>query len=81
MPLVSSDGVMVKLKPRSSSGALELEGIIYDKIAMSYAIVNCIVVKVGDFVDDYQVLNIEEHKVVFIKDGQPLEVYLEKEED
>ena len=46
---------------------------------MSFAIVNGLVVKIGDFVGDYQVLDIEENKVTFIKDGQPLEVELKRE--
>jgi len=80
MPLVTSDGMLIKLKPRSAAGGLDLEGIIFDNISMSYAIVNGSVVKVGDFLGDYQVLRIEEDKVIFIKEGQPFEVELEKEE-
>ncbi len=79
MPLVTSEGRFIKIKPRSVTKGLELEGIIYDKISLSYAIVNGSVVKVGDFVGDYQVLKIEEKKVIFIKDGQPFEVELNKE--
>lgn len=79
IPLITSDGRFIKLESRDIKGGLELEGIIYDKISMSYAIVNGSVIKVGDFVGDYQVLKIEEKKVVFIKDGQPLEVELKEE--
>jgi len=79
MPLVTPEGRFIKIKPRLATGGLELEGIIYDKISMSYAVVNGLVVKVGDFVGDYQVLKIEEKKVVFIKEGQPFEVELNKE--
>jgi hypothetical protein len=79
MPLVTPEGRFIKIKSRSVTEGLELEGIIYDKISMSYAIVNGLVVKVGDFVGDYQVLKIEEKKVIFIKDGQPFEVELSKE--
>jgi len=81
MPLVTSSGVLIKLRPRSISGGLDLEGIIYDEISMSYAIVNGSVVKVGEFVDEYQVLKILDDKVIFIKDGQPFEVKLKKEEE
>lgn len=79
MPLVTPEGRLIKVKQRSASGRLELEGIIYDKISMSFAIVNGTVVKIGDLIDGYQVLKIEEEKVVFIKDGQPFEVELKKE--
>jgi hypothetical protein len=79
IPLVTSDGRLLKLDAREVSDGLALEGIIYDKVSMSYAIVNGLVVKIGDFVGDYQVLDIEENKVVFIKEGQTLEVELKKE--
>jgi len=81
MPLVTPEGMLIKIKSRVTSGALDIEGIIYDKTAMSYAIVNGLVVKVGDYVGDNQVLRIEEKKVVFIKDGQPFEVDLKNEEE
>ncbi|MFY9402212.1 MAG: hypothetical protein WAQ07_02230 [Candidatus Omnitrophota bacterium] len=81
MPLITPEGALIKIKPRLvSSSGLELEGIIFDNISISYAIVNGMVVKVGDFVGDYQVLKIQEDKVTFIKDGEPFEVELEKEE-
>ena len=41
MPLVTPEGRFIKIKPRSTINAgFELEGIIYDKISLSYAIVN-----------------------------------------
>ena len=80
IPLVTSDGRLLKLDAREVTDGLFLEGIIYDKISMSYAIVNGSVVKIGDFVGDFQVLNIEKEKVIFIKDGQTIEVDLKKEE-
>ncbi|OQB16565.1 MAG: hypothetical protein BWY16_00028 [Candidatus Omnitrophica bacterium ADurb.Bin205] len=80
MPLITAEGMLIKVKPRQATGGLELEGIIFDNISMSYAIVNGSVVKVGDFVGDYQVLKIQEDRVLFIKDGEPFEVELEKEE-
>jgi hypothetical protein len=85
--LVSSDGRFVQIEPvrkdeeaESSESALRIEGIIYDKFGLSYALVNGSVVKVGEFVNDFQVLKIEPDKVVFIKEGQPLDVFLQKEE-
>lgn len=87
MQLVSSDGRFVQIEPvrkddgaESSESALRIEGIIYDKFGLSYALVNGSVVKVGEFVNDFQVLKIEPDKVVFIKEGQPLDVFLQKEE-
>ncbi len=80
IPLVTSDGKLLKLEREEQKGDLLLEGIIYDEQGMSYAIVNSKVVKIGDIVDDYQILKIEKNKVIFLKDGQPLEVDLKKEE-
>jgi len=80
IPIITSDGRFQKLEPEEVTveSAVKLEGIIYDKYGISYAIVNGLVVKVGDIVDDYQVLKIEEAKVVFIKEGEILEVELKK---
>ncbi|MDD5476642.1 MAG: hypothetical protein PHG87_00305 [Candidatus Omnitrophica bacterium] len=82
IPLVTAEGRLLKLdkEEAASSGGLSIEGIIYDKLGRSFAIVNAAVVGIGDYVGDYQVLKIFENKVVFIKDSQPLEVGLIKEE-
>jgi hypothetical protein len=79
VPLVTSDGRLIKLEAKEVTEGLALEGIIYDKTAMSYAIVNGLVVKVGDFAGGYQVLKIEQNKVIFIKDGQLYEIELKRE--
>lgn len=81
IPLVTAEGRLLKLDKQetASSGELAIEGIIYDKGGRSFAIVNTEVVGVGDSVGDYQVLKIFENKVVFIKDGEPLEVDLKEE--
>lgn len=81
IPLVTSDGKLLKLETEESSEGLLLEGIIHDKKGISYAIVNGDVVRAGDNVGDYQVLRIEDNKVVFVKDGEPIEVELKKEEE
>lgn len=82
VPLVTPEGRLLKLDKQSitSSEGLAIEGIIYDKFGRSFAIVNTEVVGIGDSVGDYQVLKIFEDKVVFIKDGQPLEVEFNKED-
>jgi len=80
IPLVTSDGRLLKLEQEEGVTGLLLEGIIYDKNGLSYAIVNGSVVKTGDFVGDYQVLKILEKKVIFIKEGELLEVKLKEEE-
>jgi hypothetical protein len=83
IPLVTSDGRFVQLeRTQEDPGSLELkiEGIIYDKYGLSYAIVDSSVVKIGDVIGDYQVLKIEEDRVVFIREGQIKEVLLQKED-
>jgi hypothetical protein len=64
----------------SAEGALSLEGIIYDKYDLSYAIVNGEVVKIGDEVGGYQILSIEQDRVVFIRGGQTKVITLQKED-
>ncbi|HOU37208.1 MAG TPA: hypothetical protein PLJ26_01915 [Candidatus Omnitrophota bacterium] len=83
IPLITSDGRFVPLEKtpgEESESVLKVEGIIYDKFGLSYAIVDGSVVKIGDLISDYQVLAIEEKKVIFIREGQLKEVPLKKEE-
>lgn len=81
LPLVTSDGRLLKLDDeQEKETVLAIEGIIYDQNGLSYAIVNGIVVKVGDEIGNYQVLKIEKDKVTFIKEGQTQEIVLKKEE-
>lgn len=80
IPLVTSDGRLLKLEPQEGQINLTLEGIIYDKIGTSYAIVNSQILKVGDTIDEYRLLKIEEERVVFMKDGQPIEIELDSQE-
>jgi len=81
IPLVTPEGRLLKLDKQEnvSLQGLSVEGIIYDKVGRSFAIVNSAVVGIGDLVKDYQVLKIFEDRVVFIKDGETLEVGLAKE--
>lgn len=78
IPLVTPEGRLLKLDKQEdvTQQGLVLEGIIYDKLGRSFAIVNADVVGIGDMVGDYQVLKIFENKVIFIKNGEPLEVEL-----
>jgi hypothetical protein len=79
IPLVTPDGRLLKLEQEQTRGELSLEGIIYDKNGVSYAIVNGDIVKVGDAAGNYQVLKIEKNKVIFIKDGEPSEIELKED--
>jgi len=78
--LVTSDGRYIQLEKKEASGDIKLEGIIYDNYGISYAIVNGLVVKIGDFIGDKQVLKIEKNRVFFVKEGQVSETRLKKEE-
>jgi len=80
IPLVTPDGRLLKLEDEKSASQLLLNGIIYDKHGLSYAIVNGEVVKVSDRIGEYQVLKIEKNKVTFIKGGEITEVELKEEE-
>ena len=81
IPLVTPEGRLLKLDKQedASQQGLAIEGIIYDKFGRSFAIVNTNVVGIGDMVGDFQVLKIFENKVIFIKNGEPLEIELNKE--
>ncbi|MGE5308310.1 MAG: hypothetical protein ACM3OC_04435 [Deltaproteobacteria bacterium] len=81
IPLVTPDGRLVKLEAETvkSDLDLKLEGIIYDKYGISYAVVDGQVVKIGDTIGDYQVLRIEEKRVIFMREGQQKTVELKKE--
>lgn len=81
IPLVTSDGRLLKLDTEKVKGALTLEGIIYDESSLSYAVVNGAVVKVGDIVEGNQVLRVEKNKVIFIKEGQMFNLELKEKEE
>ncbi len=80
IPLVTPEGRLLKLDKEEAQGSLVIEGIVYDKAGRSYTIVNGLVVGIGDDIGEYRVWKIEQSKVIFIKDGQPMEVELKKEE-
>jgi len=80
IPLVTPEGRLLKLDRDESKGDLAIDGIIYDKNGRSYAIVGGEVVGIGDLVNGYQVLKIEENRVILIKDGEATEVELKTED-
>ena len=77
IPLVTADGRLLKLQENEQNKEISLSGIIYDKRGVSYAIVNGMVVGVGDRIGEYRVLKILEKKVIFIKDNQIVEFDLD----
>ncbi len=76
--LITSDGKFLQLEKTEVPGGMSLEGIIYDKNGVSYALINGLVVKIGDDVGDYRVLKVEDKKIILIKEGQITEIELKK---
>jgi hypothetical protein len=82
IPLVTPDGRYQKLEADETKAAdetLKLEGIMYDKFGISYAVVNGVVARIGDMVGEYQILKIEEKKVMFMREGLEKIMELKKE--
>ena len=81
IPLVSKEGRLIQLDKEEQAGKADLliDGIIYDKQGLSYALVNGRVVGVGDYVDEYRVLKVGNNKVTFLKDDQIREISINKE--
>ena len=79
--LVTPDGRILNLdRKQTSKKELIIEGIIYDEDGRSFAIVNGLVIEVGDEVNEYKVLKIEDNKVTFLKeDNEIVEFILKKE--
>lgn len=78
--LVTPDGLLLKLDvEEGAQGVPRVEGIIYDKNGVSYALANGEVVKIGDMVGLFQVLKIEASKVTFVKEGSTFEVEFKEE--
>lgn len=81
LPLVSSDGRVLEPQiVKGSEGRPQIEGIIYEAGGSSYAVVNAEVVRAGDTIGGYQVLEIHPEKIVFLKGSERLEIELKKED-
>ena len=79
IPLVTAEGRLLQLDKEEAKGDLSVEGIIFDKRGRSYAIVNGQVVGIGDGIAGYEVLKIENNKVIFIKESKITEIEIHKE--
>jgi len=80
IPLLTADGRLLKLDKEEAKGDLQVEGIIFDKRGRSYAIVNGQVVGIGDSIAGYEVLKIENNKVIFIKESKITEIEIKEGE-
>ncbi len=81
IPLVDKSGRLMQLEKEEEQGqsGLTVDGIIYDKQGISYALVNGKVVGTGDYAGEYRVLKIQDDKISFLKDDQIKEVSINKE--
>lgn len=81
IPIVTDDGRILDLDTVSNKeGTVRIEGIIYDPQGVSYTIINSMILKVGDWVAMYQVVDIQPKKVILTNGSQKLEVEVKKEE-
>jgi len=80
MPLVTSQGYIVSIEDELFASDMNLEGIIFDNQSQGMAIINGKVVKIGDNIGSYTVLQIEAKKVVLSKDAERFVLELKKEE-
>ena len=80
IPIVDKSGRLMKLEKEEEKAQSELsvDGIVYDKQGVSYALVNGRVVGTGDYAGEYRVLKIQNDKVSFLKDDQIKEVAINK---
>ena len=81
IPLVDKEGRLMRLDKEQEKGTSDLmvDGIIYDKQGVSFALVNGRVVGVGDYAGEYRVLKIQDNKITFLKGDQLKEVPINKE--
>ncbi len=78
-PLVDNAGRIVSFEPKSGISEIYLEGIVYDPTASSAAIINGEIYKAHDFIDVYELIEIKQDLIILLKDGQKIEIKLEKE--
>lgn len=83
IPLVSKDGRLMKLEKEEGGKQSDLlvDGLIYDKHGVSYALVNGRVVGTGDYAGEYRVLKISKDRIAFLKDDQIREVSINTKEE
>lgn len=80
MPLVTPQGLIRDIKSQSAlHEGLSLEGIIYDAQRPSLAIINDQIVKAGDNIGEVKILDIQEDRVMILKDNEVQEIRLEEE--
>lgn len=74
--LVSPEGYLINTQAYSETSEISLEGIIYDPAGSSFAIINGEVVKVGDTIGGFDILEIQKNRVILLKDNERAEIEL-----
>lgn len=67
--LVSPDGYITNLEPQSEISDINLEGIIFDPLGKSFAVINGNVVAEKEFVGKFKLVDIKKDKII-LQNGQ-----------
>lgn len=81
MPLVDAQGYVVSFASTEGASDLNLEGIVKGQDEGHFAIINSSVFKVGDMIGGYELITIEDTRVILSNNGEELVLELEKEEE
>ncbi len=76
--LISPAGYLIDQDAQDNK-TLRLEGIIVDPKGDSIAIINGLMMRVGEKIGDSVISNIEENKVTVIQDNQKVDIELRRE--
>lgn len=80
MALVTSQGYIINVEEELFASDMNLEGVIFDAQGQSLAIINGKVVKAGDNIGGYTVIEISQTKVELTKGIEKYILELKKEE-
>lgn len=80
LPLVTETGQVLDLEPKQTT-TLNLEGVIFDKEGDSFIVINGVVLKKGQALNDYLVFEIKPNEVILIRGSEKIMLQLNKESD
>ncbi len=78
--LLNADGTLNRRLIQETS-SYTLQGIIYDTQGKSYAVINNVTVREGDFIGDATIATIEKERVVLSRQGQEIVLNAEENND
>lgn len=79
LPLVSKEGYIINRETEILASDMNLEGIIYDPRGKSLAIINGTVLKIGDTIGNYSIIEIEKNKVTLSWGNEKIILELKQE--